>query len=121
MRRKIAGKTPEQIRALSSTEVADPVTQEDLEGAITRISPSVSKARPGRLAPRPHVRRREEKRGGHASLQLRRSMSRGVGRRRTAKSTRSGWLSSAPHEVAVEELESGMYALGALTGSPRVR
>jgi hypothetical protein len=45
MRRKIAGKTPEQIRALSSSEVADPVTQEDLEGAITRISPSVSKAR----------------------------------------------------------------------------
>ena len=43
MRRKIAGKTPEQIRQLSKADVSDPVTVDDFEQAVKKISPSVSK------------------------------------------------------------------------------
>ena len=94
MRRKIAGKTPEQIRALSSSEVADPVTQEDLEGAITRISPSVSKVR-ATLSPLPALRSTAH----HVELCHPLCETDAVWVcRRTARSTRSGWQSSAPRE-----------------------
>lgn len=44
MRRKIAGMTPEQIKALSKEDVADPVTMADCREAIRKISPSVSQS-----------------------------------------------------------------------------
>lgn len=43
MRRKIVGKRPEEIRAMSKEEVAAPITMEDMREALKRISPSVSK------------------------------------------------------------------------------
>ena len=43
MRRKIVGKRPEEIRAMSREEVAAPITMEDMSQALRRISPSVSK------------------------------------------------------------------------------
>jgi katanin p60 ATPase-containing subunit A1 len=43
MRRKIVGKTPEEIRAMSREEVAAPITMSDMTQALRRISPSVSK------------------------------------------------------------------------------
>ena len=43
MRRKIIGKRPEEIRAMSQEEVAAPITMEDMSQALRRISPSVSK------------------------------------------------------------------------------
>lgn len=43
MRRKIVGKRPEEIRAMSKEEVAAPITMEDMNEALKRISPSVSK------------------------------------------------------------------------------
>ena len=42
MRRAIAGKTPEQIRAMKKEEVAHPVTKEDFAQALRRVQPSVS-------------------------------------------------------------------------------
>ncbi|KAK9862173.1 hypothetical protein WJX84_012398 [Apatococcus fuscideae] len=43
MRRKIAGKTPDQIRSLSKEDMHEPIQMEDFLQAITRINPSVSK------------------------------------------------------------------------------
>ena len=43
MRRKVAGKTPEQIRAMTSADVADPISNDDFIQAIKKINPSVSK------------------------------------------------------------------------------
>ena len=43
MRRKIVGKKPEEIRAMSREEVAAPITMSDMTQALRRISPSVSK------------------------------------------------------------------------------
>ena len=40
--RAIAGKTPEQIRAMKKEEVAHPVTKEDFAQALRRVQPSVS-------------------------------------------------------------------------------
>ena len=42
MRRKIAGKTPEEIRNMTREDVNEPVTMEDFEVALKKISPSVS-------------------------------------------------------------------------------
>eukprot|EP00884_Botryococcus_braunii_P010016 jgi/Botrbrau1/19015/Bobra.0100s0047.1 len=42
MRRKIAGKTPEQIRELSKDDMHEPVTMDDFVQALHRINPSVS-------------------------------------------------------------------------------
>eukprot|EP00899_Mesostigma_viride_P009949 jgi/Mesvir1/18956/Mv18924-RA.1 len=44
MRRRIAGKTPEEIKALSTQEMQDPITRLDFEEALNKISPSVAKA-----------------------------------------------------------------------------
>ena len=44
MRRMIAGKTPAMIKAMRREDVALPVTAEDLEAALARISPSVAPA-----------------------------------------------------------------------------
>ena len=44
MRRMIAGKTPAEIKAMRREEVQLPVTAEDLEAALARISPSVDPA-----------------------------------------------------------------------------
>ena len=38
----IAGKTPAMIKAMRREDVALPVTAEDLEAALARISPSVA-------------------------------------------------------------------------------
>ncbi|KAK9864394.1 hypothetical protein WJX84_009061 [Apatococcus fuscideae] len=43
MRRKIAGKTPDQIRSLSKEDMHEPIQMEDFLQAISRINPSVSK------------------------------------------------------------------------------
>jgi|TARA_B110000977_G_scaffold118608_1_gene153034 katanin p60 ATPase-containing subunit A1 len=43
MRRKIVGKRPEEIRAMKKEEVAAPITMDDMQEALRRISPSVSK------------------------------------------------------------------------------
>ena len=43
MRRKIAGKRPEEIRSMSSEDMAEPITMPDFLQATSRISPSVSK------------------------------------------------------------------------------
>ena len=43
MRRKILGKSPDEIRAMSKDDVADPVTRADFEEALRKISSSVSK------------------------------------------------------------------------------
>ena len=43
MRRKIAGKRPEEIRSMSSEDMAEPITMADFLQATSRISPSVSK------------------------------------------------------------------------------
>ena len=43
MRRKIMGKTPEQIRAMAKEDIAEPVSMLDFEQAIQKISPSVAK------------------------------------------------------------------------------
>ena len=43
MRRKIAGKRPEEIRNMSSEDMAEPITMADFLQATNRISPSVSK------------------------------------------------------------------------------
>ena len=43
MRRKIAGKRPEEIRCMTSEEMAEPVTMDDFLTSLRRISPSVSK------------------------------------------------------------------------------
>ncbi|KAK3268290.1 Katanin p60 ATPase-containing subunit A1 [Cymbomonas tetramitiformis] len=42
MRRKIQGKTPEEIKAFSKADVAEPISAEDFIQAIERISPSVA-------------------------------------------------------------------------------
>jgi len=43
MRRKIVGKRPEEIRAMSKEEVAAPITMEDMNEALKRIQPSVAR------------------------------------------------------------------------------
>ena len=43
MRRKIAGKRPEEIRNMSSEDMAEPISMADFLQATSRISPSVSK------------------------------------------------------------------------------
>ncbi|DBA80450.1 TPA: Katanin p60 ATPase-containing subunit A1 [Trebouxia sp. C0005] len=43
MRRKIMGKTPEQIRAMSKEDVHEPIKMEDFLQAVERINSSVSK------------------------------------------------------------------------------
>ena len=43
MRRKIVGKRPEEIRAMSKEEVAAPITMDDMNEALKRISPSVAR------------------------------------------------------------------------------
>ena len=43
MRRKIVGKRPEEIRAMSKEEVQAPITMLDMSEALKRVSPSVSK------------------------------------------------------------------------------
>ncbi|UPR03853.1 ATPase-containing subunit A1 of katanin p60 [Chloropicon primus] len=43
MRRKIAGKRPEEIKNMSSEDMAEPITMDDFLQATRRISPSVSK------------------------------------------------------------------------------
>ena len=43
MRRKIAGKRPEEIKNMTSEEMAEPITMDDFLQAVRRISPSVSK------------------------------------------------------------------------------
>ncbi|CAG9461115.1 unnamed protein product [Pedinophyceae sp. YPF-701] len=43
MRRKVAGLTPAEIRAMTSADVADPISMEDFRQAISKISPSVGK------------------------------------------------------------------------------
>lgn len=45
MRRKIMGKTPEEIKAMTKSQVAEPVSQQDMLESIKRISSSVAKAR----------------------------------------------------------------------------
>jgi katanin p60 ATPase-containing subunit A1 len=44
MRRAIAGKRPEEIRNMSKTDVLHPISQEDFESALAKISRSVGKA-----------------------------------------------------------------------------
>ncbi|KAM3967275.1 katanin p60 ATPase-containing subunit A1 [Aphomia sociella] len=44
MRRKIAGKSPEQIRKLKRTELEAPVSKEDLDAAVTKTRRTVSQA-----------------------------------------------------------------------------
>jgi katanin p60 ATPase-containing subunit A1 len=41
MRRKIAGKTPAEIRAMPKEAMTEPVTQGDFVQAIAKINPSV--------------------------------------------------------------------------------
>jgi katanin p60 ATPase-containing subunit A1 len=43
MRRAIAGKRPEEIRNMSKTDVLHPISQEDFESALAKISRSVGK------------------------------------------------------------------------------
>ena len=43
MRRKIAGKRPEEIRRMGAEDMAEPITMADFVQATNRISPSVSK------------------------------------------------------------------------------
>ena len=43
MRRAVAGKKPEEIRMLRAKDVAVPVTENDFEEAIGRVSTSVAK------------------------------------------------------------------------------
>lgn len=43
MRRKIAGKTPAQIREMSKEAMKEPITMEDFIQAIAKINPSVGK------------------------------------------------------------------------------
>ncbi len=44
MRRRIKGLSAEQIKQLSSNELDTPLLKEDFEIALSKISPSVSKA-----------------------------------------------------------------------------
>lgn len=50
MRRKIAGKTPEQIRQLKRSELEAPVTKDDLEAAAEKTRRTVSSADVARYA-----------------------------------------------------------------------
>eukprot|EP00958_Prasinococcus_capsulatus_P014972 scaffold1585_cov284-Prasinococcus_capsulatus_cf.AAC.1 len=43
MRRKIRGKSPDEIRAMSKADVADPVTRADFEEALRKIASSVAR------------------------------------------------------------------------------
>ena len=43
MRRAIQGKTPDEIRALSKEQLETPITQQDMEVALTKVQSSVGK------------------------------------------------------------------------------
>ena len=45
MRRAIKGKTPDEIKAMDKSEMNQPTSMEDIQAAVKKVSPSVSKVR----------------------------------------------------------------------------